>query len=125
HLESAGIFDQRYVHYRAAFDLSAAELEKPPGLLIHADGGGDCLTVRINGSQTICSKYGYINLDQVAKAGSNTVEILFENLGCQNFGPVIEDLQGITQVSLIPRRETSHKAGDADPAGRALDHLAV
>jgi len=103
HLESAGIFDQRYVHYRVNFSLSADDLEYPLALFIRSDGGGDCLTVRINGTKTLCSKDGYIDLDKLANEGSNTAEILFENLGCPNFGPVIEQHQGITQISLVPQ----------------------
>jgi hypothetical protein len=108
HLESAGIFDQRYVHYRVNFDLSAHDLESPLALFIRSDGGGDCLTVRINGTQTLCSKDGYIDLDKLANVGHNTAEILFENPGCPNFGAVIELRQGITQISLVPQQGRSH-----------------
>ena len=44
---------------------------------------------------------GHIPLDKFAHEGANTVEILFENLGCPNFGPVIELEQGIERVSLV------------------------
>jgi hypothetical protein len=107
-LESAGIFDQRYVYYRVKFNLSADDLAYPLALFIRSDGGGDCLTVRINGTQTLCSKDGYIDLDKRANEGSNTAEILFENLGCPNFGPVIELRQGITHISLVPEQARAH-----------------
>ena len=45
---------------------------------------------------------GCIPLGNLASEGNNSVEILFENLGCPNFGPVIELRQGITQINLIP-----------------------
>jgi hypothetical protein len=104
HLDSAGIFDQRYVHYRVKFNLSAGDLEYPLALFIRSDGGGDCLTVRINGTETLCSTDGYIDLNKLANEGSNTAEILFENLGCPNFGAVVELRQGITQISLVSQR---------------------
>ena len=108
HLEFAGILDQRYVYYRVKFNLSENDLENPLALYVRSDGGGDCLTARINGTQTVCSKDGYFDLDKLAHEGSNTAEILFENLGCPNFGPVIEQRQGITHISLVPQQARTH-----------------
>jgi hypothetical protein len=108
HLESAGIFDQRYVYYRVKFNLSENDLENPLALYVRSDGGGDCLTVRINGTKTLCSKDGFIDLDKLVNEGRNTAEILFENLGCPNFGPVIELRQGITHISLAPQQARTH-----------------
>jgi len=112
HLESTGIFDQRYVYYRVKFNLAVNDLESPLALYIRSDGGGDCLTVRINGTQTLCSKDGYFDLDKLAHKGSNTAEILFENLGCPNFGAVIELRQGITHISVVPQETRAHAVED-------------
>jgi hypothetical protein len=105
-LDSVNIFDQRYVHYRANFNLSAADLAKPEGVRVQSVGGGTTLTARINGKEIVVpagpGKPAVLPLAGAAHEGQNTLEILFENLGCPNFGPGIEEEQGITQVSLIP-----------------------
>ena len=59
-------------------------------------------------NQTLCSKDGYFDLGKLVNEGSNTAEILFENLGCPNFGPVIEQRQGITHLSLVPQQARAH-----------------
>ena len=126
HLDSAGVFDQRYVHYRVKFDLSAGDLESALALLVRSDGGGETLAARVNGTEVIGSKDGHIPLANVAHAGSNTAEILFENLGCPNFGPVIEERQGITQVQLVsqPAPDPAVKS-DGDAAARPLSNLEI
>ncbi len=101
HLEFADIFDQRYVYYRVDFNLSADDLSSSLGLFVCSDGGGDSLAARINGTEVAIVTNNFIALDQLAHEGGNTVEILFENLGCHRFGPVIEDEQGITRISLV------------------------
>ena len=105
-LDSVNIFDQRYVHYRANFDLRAAEMKAPLGLRVQAVGGGKTLTARINGKEVVVpagpARSAVLPLAGVAHEGPNTVEILFENLGVPNFGPGIEEEEGITQVSVIP-----------------------
>jgi hypothetical protein len=106
HLESVDIFDQRYVYYRVNFNLSADDLSSALGLFVLSDGGGDSLAARINGTEVPVVKDGFIPLDNLVREGGNTAEILFENLGCPNFGPVIELRQGITQISLVP--QTAH-----------------
>ena len=103
HLEFADVFDQRYVYYRVNFSLSADDLAAPMGLFVLSDGGGGSLAARVNGTEVPLVKDGFIALDSLAREGSNTAEILFENLGCHRFGPVIEQTQGITQVSLVPQ----------------------
>jgi hypothetical protein len=127
HLESADIFEQRYVHYRLTFDLSAADMQSQQALFVRSDGGGDTLTARINGVEVSPTKDGIIPLTSVAHAGSNIAEILFENLGCQRFGPVIEDLQGITQVRLAPQASLVQHATkhENDALGRSLGALQV
>lgn len=102
HLEFADIFDQRYVYYRANFELSAEQLSSPMGLYVLSDGGGSSLAARINGIEVPIVRDDFIPLGNLVHEGSNTAEILFENLGCHRFGPVIEDEQGIAQVSLVP-----------------------
>jgi Glycosyl hydrolases family 35 len=126
HLDSAGVFDQRYVHYRVKFDLSAGDLKSASVLLVRSDGGGETLAARVNGTEVIGSKDGHISLANVAHAGDNTAEILFENLGCPNFGPVIEERQGITQVAFVPQteRDLSVKSDD-DAVERPLNDLEV
>ncbi len=105
-LDSVNIHDQRYVHYRANFDLSASEMKAPLGLRVQAVGGGKTLTGRINGKEIVApagpARSAVLPLAGVAHEGQNTVEILFENLGVPNFGPGIEEEEGITQVSVIP-----------------------
>jgi hypothetical protein len=102
HLDSAGVFDQSYVHYRVKFDLTAGELQAPMALRVRCDGGGGVLAARINGTEVLSSADGVIPIGNLARQGANTAEILFENLGCPNFGPVIEQRQGIVQISLVP-----------------------
>lgn len=103
HLVAGGIFDQRYAYYRGRFEISAADLSAPLAMLIRSDGGADCMPARINGVEVTSSPDGEIPLDNLLREGSNTVEILFENLGCPRFGAVVELTQGITQVSLVPQ----------------------
>jgi hypothetical protein len=103
HLESADIFDQRYVYCRVNFELSADDISSPSGLIVLSEGGGDSYAVRINGSEVPIVTDNYVPLGNLAREGSNTAEILFENLGCHRFGPVIEDTQGITRISLVPQ----------------------
>ena len=112
HLEFADVFDQRYVYYRVNFRLSADDLSSPLGLFVLSDGGGDSLAARINGTEVPIVRDGFIPLGNLAREGSNTAEILFENLGCHRFGPVIEQKQGITQVSLVPQAARGHALED-------------
>jgi hypothetical protein len=102
HLDSVGIFDPRFVHYRVNFSLSAADVEARPLLVVRSHGSGDRLTARVNGIEVPSSTDCCIALGRAAHEGNNTAEILFENLGCPNFGPVIEEGQGITQIVLAP-----------------------
>jgi alpha-L-fucosidase len=102
HLDSAGIFDQRYVYYRVQFNLSAAELASNPVLLVKSEGGGDALVARVNGSEVLTDADGAISLGGLARQGMNSAEMLFENLGCPNFGAVLETQQGITGIKLAP-----------------------
>ena len=108
HLSSAGIFDQRYVHYRVNFNLNADDLKSPLALFVVSDGGGDSVPARVNGTEVPVTKDGHIPLDDLVREGANTAEILFENLGCPNFGAVIELEQGITQISLVPQAARGH-----------------
>jgi hypothetical protein len=103
HLESADIFDQKYVYYRVNFELTADDISSPSGLFVLSEGGGDSYAVRINGSEVPIVTDNYVPLGNLAREGSNTAEILFENLGCHRFGPVIEETQGITRISLVPQ----------------------
>ena len=103
HLEFADVFDQRYVYYRVKLDLSAADRAAPLGLFVLSDGGGGALAARLNGTEIPMVEDGFIPLGHLAREGGSTVEILFENLGCHRFGPVIEDKHGITQISLVPQ----------------------
>ena len=92
------------------FDLSADDLRSPSALLVLSDGGGDYLAVRINGTEALSSEDGYIPLGNLAHEGKNTAEILFENLGCPNFGPVIEQGRESPTLALCSRPEASHPA---------------
>ena len=121
YLDSAGVFDQRYVHYRATFDLSANDLQSDLALLVRSQGGPETLAARINGSETTTTTDSVVPLKGLVHEGSNTAEFLFENLGCPNFGPVIEQRQGVTQISLVPRPPKVCP----NPAGRPLDDLEV
>jgi hypothetical protein len=112
HLAFADIFDQRYVYYRVNFNLSTDDFSSPLGLFVLSDGGGGSLAARINGTEVPVVSDAFIPLDNLAREGSNTVEILFENLGCHRFGPVIEQKQGITQVSLVPQTARGHTVED-------------
>lgn len=103
HLEFADVFDQRYVYYRVNFDLDERESACTLALYVLSDGGGDSLAARINGAEVAALSDGFIPLQHLARQGPNTAEILFENLGCHRFGSVIEDRQGITQISLVPQ----------------------
>ena len=103
HLEFADVFDQRYVYYRVNFSLSADDLAAPMGLFVLSDGGGGSLAARVNGTEVPPVNDGFIALDSLAREGSNTAEVLFENLGCHRFGPDIEQAQGITRISVVPR----------------------
>jgi hypothetical protein len=116
HLEAVGVFDQRYVHYRVKFDLSQIDLESPLALRVHSSGGG-AIVSRINGNEVVADKDGFIELQNVSRPGSNLAEILFENLGCPNFGPEIEQTQGISQIDLVHR--------DDRERGSVLEHLQV
>jgi hypothetical protein len=102
-LEFADVFDQRYVHYRVNFRLSAEDLASSPGLAVISNGGDGTLTSRINGVEVRPVTDGYLPIGDLAKEGDNVVDILFENLGCHRFGPDIEQSQGITQFSLVPQ----------------------
>ena len=112
HLEFADIFDHRYVYYRVKFDLSADDVSSPLGLSVLSDGGGESLVARINGIEAADVKDGYIPLGNLIREGNNTAEILFENLGCHRFGPVIEECQGITGISLVSQAARSHSLED-------------
>jgi hypothetical protein len=112
HLVSADIFDQRYVHYRVNFNLNASDLQSSLALFIRSDGGGESLRVRVNGTELLASVDGLILLDGFVRQGSNTAEILFENLGCPNFGSAVESEQGIIRISLVPDA-VRHQALDA------------
>ena len=105
-LDSVNIYDQRYVHYRVNFDLSATDLKTPMGIRVQAVGGGKTMPARINGKEVVAAggpgRTAIFPLAGAAHEGRNTVEILFENLGVPNFGPGIEEEEGITQVSVIP-----------------------
>jgi len=102
-LEFSDIFDQRYVHYRVNFTLSADDLDSSLALLVISNGGGSELAARVNGTEIPVVRDGLIALGALAKEGDNVAEILFENLGCHRFGPDIEQSQGITQISLVPQ----------------------
>lgn len=112
HLEFADVFDQRYVYYRVNFDLSGADLSAALGLFVRSDGGGSSLAARVNGIEAPTVEDGYLPLGNLAREGSNTADILFENLGCHRFGPVIEDRQGITGISLVPQAARGHVLED-------------
>lgn len=112
HLQFADAFDQRYVYYCVNFELSADEISSPSGLLVRSDGGGESFAARINGSEAPLIEGNYIPIDNAARVGSNTAEILFENLGCHRYGPVIEEEQGITHVSLVPEVARGHSLVD-------------
>lgn len=112
HLEFADVFDQKYVYYRVNFNLSAEDLAGLKGLFVLSDGGGGSLAARVNGTEVPLVRDGFITLDSLVREGSNTAEILFENLGCHRFGPVIEQTQGITQVSLVPQTARSQALDD-------------
>ena len=75
-----------------------------------SDGGGESISARVNGFEVPTTKDGHIPLDNLVREGANTAEILFENLGCPNFGVVIESEQGITQISLVPQAARRHVA---------------
>jgi alpha-L-fucosidase len=99
-LHLADIFDQRYVHYRANFDLSASEVKSDLALLVRSRGGGQ-ICARINGIE-VATVDGRFPLKDAAREGRNTAEFLFENLGCPRFGPVVEETQGIIGINLVP-----------------------
>jgi hypothetical protein len=77
-------------------------------LFVLSDGGGRSLAARVNGTEVPFVSDAFIPLDNVVHEGSNTAEILFENLGCHRFGPVIEERQGITKISLVPQTARGH-----------------
>lgn len=112
HLEFADVFDQRYVYYRVNFELSAGETTSPMTLLVRSDGGADSVPARVNGIEASISRTGQISLDGLVREGANTAVILFENLGCHRFGPVIEEVQGITGISLVPQAARSRALED-------------
>ena len=106
HLEFAGIFDQGYVHYRVKFNLSANEVENPLAPCVRSKGWR--LPDSANQWNPNALLKGWIFRSRQAAEGNNTADILFENLGCPNFGPVIEQRQGITHISLVPRAAHAH-----------------
>jgi Glycosyl hydrolases family 35/Glycosyl hydrolases family 2, sugar binding domain/Beta-galactosidase, galactose-binding domain len=108
HLEFAGVFDQRYVYYRVNFNLSAEDISTPLAFFVFSDGGGGSLAARVNGTEVPIVRDAFIPLDDCVHEGNNSAEILFENLGCHRFGPVIEDKQGITRISLVPQAARGH-----------------
>jgi hypothetical protein len=107
HLQFADVFDQRYVHYRANFNLAGDEVSSL-GLMVQSDGGGESLAVRINNKDVPNGMGNYIPLGNLVREGPNSVEVLFENMGCHRFGPVIEEEQGITSISLVSQAARGH-----------------
>ncbi|HUO07835.1 MAG TPA: beta-galactosidase [Phycisphaerae bacterium] len=105
-LDSVNIFDQRYVHYRVSFDLTAEELKSPSTLRVVSEGSGKQLAARINDQEVADAanegSADSIPLTNLAHAGRNTAEILFENAGCWNFGARFESEPGISQISVVP-----------------------
>jgi Glycosyl hydrolases family 35/Glycosyl hydrolases family 2, sugar binding domain len=108
-LPELGVYDQRYVFYRAPFDLTDAELNDAPVLRVHCTNG-DLAVCRINGKPTAPGTQ--TPLASVAQAGHNEAEILFENHGCPNFGIELENEQGLVGLDIVSGKTPKIEVGD-------------
>ncbi len=101
-LDAVNVFDQRYVTYRLTFELGATDPKE--GLVVHvkSHGGGKELVTWVNGAEGRVkldkNGEGDVSIGDKGVVGTNTVEMLFENMGAPNFGPELEDEQGISEA---------------------------
>lgn len=102
-----GIYDSRYVVYRATPTLDAAQVKKLESLRVKLFTD-DSVVLRVNG--TIILPAGNARnrlvfpLAGALKVGANQLDLLYENAGRPNFTPAIENLGGIRRAVLIPAR---------------------
>jgi hypothetical protein len=118
-LNGVGIYDNRFVFYRASFSLSARDLTNSVGLLarityptLSTGAGGaadkslrDRVLVLINGQGVgeADALEGNIPLPaSVLHQGKNQVTLLYQNSGCLKEGNWMEKEAGVRNIRLLP-----------------------
>jgi len=101
-LPELNVFNQRYVYYRAAFNLSDEEA-KSSILRVDTNGSSDnAFLTELNGAATANPTTAIADGAALSgpAAGQNQATVLFENLGCPNFGTELENEQGLAGVTI-------------------------
>jgi hypothetical protein len=93
-LPELDVFDQRYVYYRASFNLTDDEARST--ILRVATNGQQDNSFLDGANAAIADGVALDGVDP----GSTDKTILFENLGCPNYGQELENEQGISGVYL-------------------------
>ena len=102
-----GIYDSRYVVYRAAPTLDAAAVEKLKSLLVELFTD-DSAVLRVNGKIVLPAGEARNRLvfpvAGALKVGANEIDLLYENAGQPNFTPAIENVGGVRRAVLMAAR---------------------
>jgi hypothetical protein len=101
-LSALGVFDSRYILYRAKISLAPAQVKKLKILNLNLFRD-DHVAARVNGQLLeVSQKARRVSVDVSAALhpGNNEIELLYENLGQDNIGKGIEDLAGLKTGAL-------------------------
>jgi hypothetical protein len=97
-LEQMGIYDRRFVFYRAHVNLEA---DKPAPMLSIAGPHRDSLLGFVNGEfDATLNRPGSQRL-KTLRPGDNTLSMLYENVGQPNGGTGMEEMSGIHQIESL------------------------
>lgn len=103
-LNDVGIEDSRFVFYRTNLNATDQDLKAPDGLSLRVGcPNGDHALALLNGqwASPTGPGDGPPDVRQLVHGGENQLELLYENTGCDNIGPGIEKLSGVTRVRLV------------------------
>ena len=113
-LEQLGVYDRRYVFYRAHVKIEHGQITEShvPSLRIDAPRR-DHLVVAINGHVDSTMTSAGTHKAAGLGLGDNTIDILYQNVGQPNGGAGMEEMSGIRRIAVVDPSEAA--TGGIDP----------
>jgi hypothetical protein len=110
-ISTQGIFDSRFVLYRARVTLTEPQVArlKTLNLFLLRD---DRVVARVNGQLVPTSQKGLrlsLTVAAALRAGKNEIELLYENLGQPGGGKGMEDVPGLQSGGLSPATDSGQR----------------
>ncbi len=104
-LNTAGIFDNRFVYYKTALKLDPKEIPAEGTLRLAIDHAkDDRVAAMVNGKfipRGPDAASSNFDVQSVLHAGTNDIVLLYENTACANIGNTMEKVPGVTGLRLV------------------------